>query len=120
MDKKQIFKRVTKHLINQNEKSELNNTCFYWSDNGNKCAVGCLIDEEVYTEDLEESLVSEPHVIEAINKSLNDTITDTDVGLLRDLQRLHDQEEIKDWQFCLNKLSLHWFETPLNNVLQEN
>jgi hypothetical protein len=70
---KKIFKVVSQHLLRQNAKSLLpekmrasgktfTTTCAYRGEEGRKCAVGCLIPDNKYTEDLEGLGVLSPNV----------------------------------------------------------
>lgn len=53
MTNQEIFDKVTLHLLTQNEKSiGVDGTCKY-RQNDLKCAVGCLIEDEDYTEKME-------------------------------------------------------------------
>ena len=120
MNQKEVFKRVAEHLITQNSRSGPNSGAKYKAADGKSCAIGCLLTDAAYNTTLEDRCVDNPPVVRAVQDSLEQEITKGDLELLTKLQVIHDQEEVEDWQFCLNELSLHWFETPLDNVLQEN
>jgi hypothetical protein len=58
MNEQQVFDRVVLHLMKQNERSQdpeitLGNGCMYRDPKGNKCAVGCLIPDEMYVPEME-------------------------------------------------------------------
>ena len=120
MNKKQLFKTVAEHLLNQQAKSAIGGLCMYRVTNGNKCAVGCLISDKVYTEDLEGLATSAEPIVEAINTSLNDVLTESDIDLLGELQLIHDNDLVEDWEVRLDNLSHKMFEAPLYTILQEN
>jgi hypothetical protein len=54
MTKQEIFDTVALHLIKQGKQSaDATGDCFYRSPDGLKCAVGCLIPDEVYRPEME-------------------------------------------------------------------
>ena len=57
MTQQEIFDTVCKHLAQQKEQaigtSELGTSCRYRGKNNKKCAVGCLIPDEVYTPEMD-------------------------------------------------------------------
>ena len=95
MTMQEIFDKVSTHLLTQGKKSKsmLTNTCLYRGPGGTSCAVGCLIKDEFYTEDLENKLSVSTPVTEALEKS-GVTVTQEIDKLLRDLQKLHDGDDI--------------------------
>ena len=120
MNKKQLFKTVAEHLLNQQAKSAIGDLCMYRVPNGNKCAVGCLISDKVYTEDLEGLAADSGRMAEALNTSLNDSLTESDIDLLVELQLIHDNDLVEDWEVRLDALANKMFEAPLYTILQEN
>jgi hypothetical protein len=64
-----------------------------------KCAVGHIIDDEVYDDQLESQTIDNPHVIEAVKAScVNWEITDNSLGMLLILQRIHDMIDPEKWE----------------------
>jgi len=120
MNKKQLFKTVAEHLLNQQEQSEKGGLCMYRGPYGNTCAVGCLISDEAYTTKLEGLAVGAKLVVKALNTSLNDSLTESDIDLLIDLQNIHDNFLVEDWEVRLDNLAHNMFEAPLYTILQEN
>ena len=120
MNTKQLFKTVAEHLLNQQQQSENGGLCMYRGPYGNKCAVGCLISDEVYTTKLEGLATGAERVVKAINTSLNDVLTESDIDLLVELQTIHDNDLVEDWEVRLDNLSNKMFEAPLYTILQEN
>jgi len=57
MNKQEFFDKVARHLLTQNAKSieafERNAKCLYRGPNGMKCVAGCLIPDELYSENFE-------------------------------------------------------------------
>ena len=49
----EIYDKVKAHLLAQGRPAMFQGSCVYRSPNGLKCAVGCLITDEAYDEDLE-------------------------------------------------------------------
>ena len=116
MKKKEVFKRVAKHLLAQNEACvTLSVHCWYRHPSRVelKCAIGCLISDEFYSEEIENKTVEEPSVKEALKKSLNQPITSEDIELLKDLQDLHDYQDPKEWRKKLDALAMAWVKTNL-------
>ena len=64
--------------------------CGYRGSNGTKCAVGMLIDEGFYHEDLEGSTVKNRQVILAVQETNGVTLSEDDVAILDKLQNCHD------------------------------
>ncbi|MEY2912201.1 MAG: hypothetical protein RLZZ184_1510 [Cyanobacteriota bacterium] len=64
-----------------------------------KCAVGHIISDEVYDEQLESQTVDNTHVLDAVKVSCeNWEVTDNSLGMLKVLQRIHDQIDIERWE----------------------
>lgn len=92
-----IFNKVVKHLIKQGRRAMIasNGNCAYRGLGGTSCAVGCLINDKNYKPDLEGRLISyDPSgpsgVRKAVERSIKRSLTEQEVSMLRDLQRLHD------------------------------
>lgn len=118
MNKRQVFKQVATHLLSQNEKSEAlddRNRCLYRSGYLS-CAVGCLISDDYYCETLEDLCADSIRVKKAISNSLKTTINAKDVSILLLLQRIHDEEEIEDWDKCLETFSKDLFNKNLDEL----
>lgn len=103
----EVFDHVATHLIQQTSRSESEDGCRYRGPDGLKCAAGCLISDEEYSEDFEEkgwiSLVANSKV-PAVHKDL-----------IYKLQDLHDWDAPNLWKqklvllaqdFKLNALAL--------------
>jgi hypothetical protein len=64
-----------------------------------KCAVGHIIDDDVYDDHLESQTIDNPSVIDAVRTSCeNWEITDNSLGMLLILQRIHDMIDPKNWE----------------------
>jgi len=118
MKKQKVFKQVAQHLLTQDERCEGvkdgHDGCFYrHPEAALKCAIGCLISDEFYHEDLEAKDVTHDYVIEALQDSLKQTITSSDTSLLEDLQKIHDDVIEGDWGKELGKLAKKHFNKDL-------
>lgn len=104
MNKQEVFNTVKAHLLAQGCKStgkpdnvnDLSSNCRYRGDNGRKCAIGCLIPDELYQVGMEGlgvyGLVAKfPQEVAAIFG------VTPDVRFLHDLQLIHDCCEPFKW-----------------------
>ncbi|WP_323016405.1 hypothetical protein [Castellaniella sp.] len=94
MKSQEIFNRVLTHLRKQGHASfgsagDNGETCLYRGDNGDMCAVGCLITDEAYDPAFEGDDISEQRVLNAVETSIG-RITKRQGELLMRLQRAHD------------------------------
>jgi|SaaInlStandDraft_5_1057022.scaffolds.fasta_scaffold00604_30 hypothetical protein len=121
---KKIFIKSADHLMKQGKKAIVGldtpltppSSCRYRSPEGLKCALGCLITSEFYTEDLEGQASVESEVLRAIQKSqgLPDAEIDRHdlVDLLSWLQWLHDSFSPVHWKERLveraRELDIDW------------
>ena len=117
MDKQEVFNKVAKHLLKQNEKSldRTGGTCLYRGPDGKSCAVGCLIADEHYPPGIEGRGALETAVLEALGRS-GVVVSDGEADLLTDLQDMHDSTEPYEWRQLLseiaNRYSLTMPEVP--------
>ena len=87
----EAFNTIYKHLHSMKEMSidGSGNNCMYRGCNGNKCAVGVLIDDEHYSEGIEAKEVEEDMVLNALRLS-GCTTTTIDTSLYMRMQEIHD------------------------------
>ncbi len=97
MDKQQVFNKVAKHLLAQDAQSLEGTNCRYRSPEGLQCAVGCLINDENYTEELEDIPSDKEPVRKAVAASLGQFVGSQDAAFLTELQKIHDYEPPSDW-----------------------
>lgn len=105
MTKQEIFDKVSNHLLTQKEQARGHGDCVYWDrDHGLKCAIGCLIPEDKYMEEIEGHGVSE--LKNFLEEACGINTHDTDViALLVDLQHTHDAfDDVEQWKEELEKL----------------
>ncbi len=94
----EVFNKVKSHLLEQREvASSIMGECKY-RINGLKCAIGCLIPNNLYDPDMETHLVR--GLLELwpwLGAHLGNNIK-----LLESLQNVHDANEPKDWEGLLD------------------
>ena|SRR5579872_749343 len=117
-----IFDKVCDHLMKQGKKSIYQNTdgfsCAYRGNDDTKCAVGCLIPDELYNKEMEGSTVwtlvhHGLHYEGAapINEWIKANLADHQ-ELLSELQAIHDGYEPEEWKELLQKLAKFAKVTP--------
>ena len=112
MNLQQVFDKVSNHLLTQNRKSMEDGDCSYHSSDGTKCAIGCLIPENMYTEEMEGNSVSSS----LVNGALHPISVKGDMhDMLCDLQSVHDNLWPTEWTKALLRLAITYklFFTPL-------
>jgi hypothetical protein len=95
MTAQEIFDTVVTHLRTQKAKSIDGDFCVYRSPTGLKCAVGCLIPDDVYHVDMEGECAST--MIAARSNELGHLRDHQE--LLDRLQLVHDNYEIDRWEW---------------------
>jgi len=99
----EIFSIVKEHLLKQNAKAiNKYETCQYRTEQGLKCAVGCLILDEEYIEDMENMPVRSLKAKKLLPARLS-----PHVDLLSRLQVLHDVKPVDTWENSLNFIEKH-------------
>jgi len=110
-----VFNYVKQHLLNQQERSLDPHTlsCFYRAQNESgktlMCAVGCLIDDNFYSEKLENSSPYDSDVKKAVENSIFSD-WEYNVSLLSELQNIHDEYEADEWSVKLESLESYFNE----------
>lgn len=96
MNLSQISKKIRDHLIQQGRVASNGNTtsgtsmCRYRAENGDTCAVGCLIKPELYNERMEHNPASAQIVKDAVCASLGVEWTENLAFVLKEWQFYHD------------------------------
>jgi hypothetical protein len=98
MTAQEIFDKVVAHLREQKVPAfdQARDMCLYRMPDGKKCAVGCLLIDEEYSTQMEEGypvgqlLDKWPSVAERLGRENR--------FLLRDLQKIHDDQLSQDWE----------------------
>ena len=109
MTAQEIFNKVVTHLRNQKIKSVglnkggigENYICLYRGPNGTKCAVGCLIPDNVYQQKFEGHKV----VYLATNYPEIEKLIHGNEILIAQLQGIHDYNRYEDWEDDFNILA---------------
>ena len=109
-----IFNRVAAHLLAQGRPSLSDGgECAYHNYDGLRCAVGCLINNTHYSEDLEGYSVQHGDVLQAVKSSLGlQHLAPRTADLLGDLQQLHDLTPPEEWRKGLKELA-HEYDLEL-------
>lgn len=91
--KQETFDIVVAHLRKQGRKSSSEaGYCVYRGVGSMSCAAGCLIPDEKYSPAMEKKYATET-MVRAVLKSEGHCI-----GLVRALQLIHDEHEVKHWE----------------------
>jgi hypothetical protein len=110
-----VFNYVKQHLLNQNEKSvdPWSLSCYYRAQKEDgktlMCAIGCLIDDNFYSDKLENCSPSDLDVRKAIENSIFSD-WEYNVSLLSELQNIHDEYEPDSWSLKLEYLESYFNE----------
>lgn len=97
--KEQVFDQVTKHLLQQQNRSLSKDglTCLYRGAEGLKCAAGCLIGDEEYDKSMEG--------ISWEGLAYGGLVPSKHLNLIICLQRVHDGFNVEDWKNELIKVA---------------
>lgn len=124
-----IFTKVATHLLKQNKQAKFGDTCAYRAEDGSKCAVGCIITDSCYSEELEGHGVCALSVRKALVCSGVEIDAETGDGrvescpfyaeptfkLLTQLQNLHDASPVNQWKHRLKDVA-NQFELVMPTV----
>lgn len=103
MNNQIVFNDVVKHLFKQGKQSlSIGNLCSYRGTDNTKCAIGCLIPDELYDSSMERRSIKD--LIFSIN-NIKNLFKDVNKEMLYDLQQCHDTYPIKADQ-TFNKTDL--------------
>ena len=102
MAEQEIFDTVAQHLLTQGEKATDGVTCRYRTPSGLKCAVGCLIPDELYKPEMES--LNAWALIPRVRNALPGVSQD-DADFLGGLQELHDDVAPSDWALSLRSFA---------------
>lgn len=106
-----IFDKVSKHLLEQDEKSTSGIHCVYF-DGDNRCAIGCLLNPKKLTvSNIEDYSLQDDELINSLNASLGFKLSQIDMSLLLDLREVHDNYNTSEWK---DKLDFIASEYDLN------
>jgi hypothetical protein len=108
---REIYERVSAHLLTQRAVSEdENGTCRLRGDGGRKCAIGSLIHDDLYCCDIEGAGIAyyrharDGALLRALYASDVDICNGQIVDLLTELEELHDNTHVDEWPHLLAAL----------------
>jgi len=95
MNKQEVFDTVVNHLRQQGKKAfdQRLGRCLYRTEDGLKCAVGCLIPDNEYSRMME----NRSH-LNVDSPTLQKIIDQGNYELLISLQRVHDALNAQEWE----------------------
>ena len=109
-----LFDRIVRHLRTQQRKALRSDgkSCSYLSPNGDRCAVGCLIEPEHYTPEVEGRGIHFTLLQIVLLKSLP-WLRASEFrqapalipSLLNRMQEVHDDEELDNWEYCWESIA---------------
>jgi hypothetical protein len=112
MTKQEIFDKVSKHLLTQGRKAvraDDSDLCCYLMklDNGQvlKCAIGCLIPDELYDPKIEFKMSDDELVRSILLSAGVVSEAEPNLAFLNGLQSVHDHNEPYEWPWALAKFA---------------
>ncbi len=106
---REIFDFVKTHLLKQNKQAGNESGCVYRARDGTKCAVGCLIPDWYYSEDLEGLPASSSEIRCILKQTL--VFGPKTPLLLSSLQLCHDSYPIDEWSGRLKVIEEEFFNS---------
>lgn len=95
LSKQEVFDKVAAHLLKQGEKSlDKDGECAYRGEGGRMCAIGALIPDSRYNQDLEGLSVDSVEV----ERLLSETVQLDCEEMLSALQDVHDNCSVDQWR----------------------
>jgi hypothetical protein len=123
MNDQETFDTIVAHLRQQGQKAEVRIAssetfmCRYRTPQGLKCAVGCLISDEEYQPWMEgggiSRLLQETFYGRTVPSTLREKLQGINLGLLIDLQEVHDFYPVERWEEKLKLVAQMWSLTYL-------
>ncbi|WP_225936182.1 hypothetical protein [Caballeronia sp. NK8] len=108
---KKIYERVSEHLLTQRAVSEDDNgSCRLRSPEGRKCAIGSLVNDDLYEPELEGVGISyyrhaqDGKLLRALFASNVNAYDPNIIDLLIELEEIHDYADIDEWPELLAAL----------------
>lgn len=99
MTQQETFNLVVAHLRKQGTRAMHDDNCAYRDDSGRKCAIGCLIPDDDYDDDLEGWNADDRPVASILRRLGHDVI------LCAELQRIHDSYQPRVWESEFEELA---------------
>jgi len=114
MNTYQMFTTMRDHLLTMAQSNRLAGICLYRGPDGYRCAVGRLIDDKYYSENIERKGVAQEPVIEAVSASVGRALTAFEIKMMADIQRIHDAFGAPDWAQELERYERAFFGEQYN------
>lgn len=96
MTDQELFDKVAAHLRAQNARAvDARGNCQYRTEDGKRCAAGCLILDEHYAPELEGKCALHDDVWPRLRAS---GVADRQAALVRALQNVHDHWSVDKWE----------------------
>lgn len=102
MSYKRIYKKVRAHLLSQNMQSKFPEGPCAYKYNDLKCAVGCLIPDELYDAKMERTGIA--YIVSDVK------LPTFRSKFLGDLQAIHDGRGPANWEYYLNNFAITYKE----------
>jgi hypothetical protein len=111
----EAFDVMVNHLRQQNEKAESGLECRYraWEEGVDvaedptlMCALGCLISDETYHEDMEGLVAHE--LLAKFGRSILGEHSKCDLDFLQDMQSVHDNMKVSKWDDGFKEAAKKW------------
>lgn len=105
-----IFRKVKRHLLTQNARAMKDGSCALRADDGLKCAIGCLIPDELYHQKLDELIIWSKPMMEVLGNSGLGKLDQLKLKLIDRLRAIHDSVAPEDWPSALDDLEVNlWY-----------
>jgi hypothetical protein len=92
----EVFDQIALHMLNQRKKSGDDANCYY-RHNDLKCAAGCLIADDEYSENME--------CLDWSDLAIERIVPMKHSRMIRKLQRIHDGGRPEDWKDRLRRFA---------------
>jgi hypothetical protein len=102
MNTQEAFTTIVTHLAKQAKKAlsvgdGSASYCMYRSPEGLKCALGCLIPDDLYEPAMDSGMGMQASLLLDRYPALKKVLSDVDVQMLGDMQFLHDSCIVSEW-----------------------
>jgi hypothetical protein len=76
--------------------------CMYRADDGGKCAVGCLIPDDLYRVTMEGSNI---RALGRNHSEIAELFEDVEMSVMERMQRIHDDQPVEAWEASFQQLA---------------
>lgn len=113
MTPQEIFDRVVEHLYKQGNRSTDTRLCRYHNEDGTKCAIGVLIPEDIYFEEIDQNNRSIKYLLAQYKDKFPEWMHEN-VALLSELQSVHDKQH--NWSSVENMVKALYSVAQYHNL----